>query len=256
MTKTIKIVVLAVTVSAVFELSLLRSKFPRYTPAVRSAPIELAKLGPVRIGAVRGHHGTSFVRLSTEHTVVQRWSEGDSVEVARQTREQLRVVPIKALGEFVAYAFLLAVGTVALSVAWRRSSAPLLRATSAAFVCAAIVLALEAPVLLGYGSSMYSTWVGVGSYSHSFLTPRVTFIPGETVAHRTLLEAINLIPLRAIEGVARPLKFVDAWIESPTSFSGMVWRSVGFWAIVAFISCWAVNIVLPRPTASSSIAAA
>ena len=97
---------------------------------------------------------------------------------------------------------------------------------------------------------MFSTWVGPGAYSYSFTQQRVTFIPGETVAQRTLLEVINSVPERAIAQVARPLSVIDIWFRPAASFSSLLSRSAMFWAALTFLLSWVWGTLRRRSRAA------
>jgi hypothetical protein len=172
-----------------------------------------------RFGFWPGHHGASLVRTDVGATPGSARGEfGGDLEA--EMRAELLAAPGRSALEL---AFYLAVVVVLYMCCQVR----LIRRAGAArwmLLPAAAAFLLSLPLLvLGYGCTLYSNYVGPGALSSSGPYISMTFVAAETVSYRALVEAIGLVPLKAERGahlwrLAPDLGFHWQWILGVVGF--------------------------------------
>jgi hypothetical protein len=176
-------------------------------------------------------------------------------EVAKAMHRELRVVPLKLAGEFVLYSLVAVFVAATTRMLFRRTTRVLLRSAGVGLIVSVAVLCLEAPLSFSYGTSMWSTWAGPGAFGFSFGHMAITMAPAETIAHRFVLEALNLGATHVVDLVANPLTYIDIWIEPAQTWFVLALRSAAVYALFAFLVT-ALASILRRLIRPQSVAIA
>jgi hypothetical protein len=187
-----------------------------------------------RFGYVSGRHGARLVRTAPEARPAGEaglFAPGSDLD-GPMLRE-LQMAPALAGLELVLYLL------VTLAVARVGRFASVRRGARWRWLLLPLIAGwlLSLPLLaVGYGSSIYSNYVGPGAFSSSGPYLRVSFIPAETVSYRSLMEALGLAPLWLLRLVRFGQWFPDVPFE-------LFWCVVvvGFYGVVGLASARAAR---------------
>jgi hypothetical protein len=183
-----------------------------------------------RFGYVTGQHGARLVRTAPDARPLDEGDERVGVSVHDEMQRELAMAPARAALELLLYA-------VAAAGAWATGRLALLRrARRWRWLLLPLVAGwtLSLPLLfIGYGTSMYSNYVGPGAFSSSGPYIEVTFLPAETVSYRSAMEALGLSPLALLHLVQFGRWFPDVpfslfWCVFVVGFYGLLGLAVGF----------------------------
>ena len=202
----------------VFELYFLHLKFYPHQPDPYHQVSPLGTYLGQRIAVEYGQHGAWFVRVGANETFENRIPAEVTGELLPVMSAELRRIPFKVAFELLLYTVVLWFAFLGIWVSWSRFNSTPLRASASALVIAVGTVVLQLPVALRYGSSALSTWAGPGAYSFSSQGYSITWVLGETVAHRVVVEALNVGAYQIRSPVVDLLTYVDIWLQEPGSW--------------------------------------
>ncbi len=166
------------------------------SPERFASAAHLRVIGGWQIGFLRGQHGAWLVRTPATVSATSA-TGGPNASLIPEMLEALDSLPRKAALEGILFSLLFLMAFVGFPALVRRplvaNLSPFLQRVISAGLGAVVGMALFSPyLLLGYGASAFSNWVGPGAYSSSGPYLTVTGISGETVSYRTVVEAAAL----------------------------------------------------------------
>lgn len=177
-------------------------KISRVDAETYAAATELEANDQWRYGYVRSHHGARLVKYPADGVVPKPDYRPDkSPELTEFMAAQLQAAPRKAVLEGALYC-----GAIALLLflplglgRWARRP----WTNTSVTVMVATTMLLLPLIILGYGASFGTTWVGPAPYSFSGRYLSLSWIQGLTVSYRPFLEIFMYVP----RGVGQLLGF-------------------------------------------------